>query len=174
MWSGESAERWPWWWWNDLEWESWVDCLLVWEHLLELTESALASLLLCCLCFSVLLSTLLDLTEAFPGLLGLWASVTPRVVSLIGLSTCRVISLRKAENFVFSFIKSLLASLFLPSGSFPCHSLSLGLVRASIDLALRKPPPFPEPLVILCVFLRVPWVEDLLFSRFCLAGSLFW
>lgn len=103
------------------------------------------------------------------------------MVSLIGLSTCLVISLRKAENFIFSFIKFFLASFFLLScsfsSSFPCPSLSLGLVRASIDLALRKLPSFPDPLIILWLLFGVPWVaphrEDWPFSRFCLAGCLF-
>lgn len=148
--------------------------------MLELSESALAGLLLCCLCFSVLLSILLALTEACRGLQGLGASVTPRVVSLIGLSTCRVISLRKAENFIFSFIKFFLASLFRvscsSSSSFSWPSLSLGLVRASIDLDLRKLPSFPEPLVIFCFFFGALWVglmwDDLPFSCFCLAEGL--
>lgn len=102
------------------------------------------------------------------------------MVSLIGLSTCRVISLRKAENFIFSIIKFFTASPFLLSclfsSSFPCH-LSFGLERASIDLALRKLPSFPEPLVILCVFFKVPGVvplwEDLALSSSCLAENLF-
>lgn len=136
--------------------------------------------LLCCLGLSVLLSAFLDLREACPGLQGRCASVMPRVVSLIGLSTCRVISLRKAENFIFSFIKFFLASFFLFSdsfsSSFPCP-LSLGVVRASIDLALRKLPSFSKLLAIFLGLFEVPFLgpqrEDLLFSCFCLLGSSF-
>lgn len=152
-------------------WEYLLECLLVWEYLLELVESALAGRLLCCLTFSVLLVPLLVPTEVF------WASVTPREVSLIGLSTWRVISLRKAENFIFSFIKFLAASPFLLSSSFsssfPCHSFSFGRERASIDLALRKLPSFPKAFVILFGFFSVLLWKDLAFCVSCLAGGLF-
>lgn len=53
--------------------------------------------------------------EAGPGLRGLPASVTPREVSFRGLSTCRVISFRKAENFAFSCTVSFLAAMVLRS-----------------------------------------------------------
>lgn len=173
MWWGESVECWRWW--KDLLWESRGECPLVWEYLLELTESPLADRLLCCPCCSGLISTVLVLTVACCDL---WVSVTPRVVSLIGLSTCLVISLRKAENFIFSFIKFFLASLFFLSCSFLSSfpSPSLGPVSASIDLALRKLFLFPEPCIILKLFFRVPWVaprcEDWPFSRLCLAECL--
>lgn len=88
-----------------------------------------------------------------------------------------MISLRKAENFIFSFITFFMASPLRFSSSFaslfPCHSWSLGLERASIDLALRKLPLFPEPLVIFRVFFRVPLCEDVSLCISCLAGSLF-
>lgn len=98
-------------------------------------------------------------------------------MSLIGLSTCRVISFRKAENFIFSFIKFLAASPFRLccslSSSFPCHSFSFGRERASIDLALRKLPPFPVAFVFLFVFFSVLLWNDLPFFDSSLAGGLF-
>lgn len=78
----------------------------------------------------------------------------------MGLRTCRVISLRKAENFILSFITFFLASVLHHSLlAFP--SLSLGVVRASIDLVLRKLPSFPKLLEILLLFFEVPLVEPL-------------
>lgn len=99
----------------------------------------------------------------------------------MGLSTCRVISLRKAENFIFSFNKLCFASLLLLpfsspfSFSFPL--LSLGVVRSSMDLAFRKLPSFPCWLVLMCFFvmpsLVVPLGEYFSMSRFCLVEDLF-
>lgn len=70
-----------------------------------------------------------------------------------------MISLRKAENFIFSLTNSFLASLSLIPCSFSssCPPLSFGLTRASIDLDLRTFPSVFEPLVIVRVLGRHSW-----------------
>lgn len=76
------------------------------------------------------------------GLVTLLPSVTPRVCNLNGLITCLVISFRKAENFIFSFIMFLLASSFLLLISFSSNSPSPDCLfctgNISSDFAFRK------------------------------------
>lgn len=143
-----------WEWERTLEWE----CLLIWECAVDETELApLPRRLVVLFDFlSCLFSGFGDFPEVCPGLDGLLTFVTPRDVSLDGLSTCLVISFKKAENFVFSFIKFVWASFFFFSTSCsfkaPTPEWSVCLDRTSIDLVFLMFAAITCPLIRLCSF----------------------